>query len=76
MSGIEEIPTESAIVKDENEFDVEADGQFDDDFVTDPNRYIFYRYCSVTFCRNVSVANVSWKTLAASKRPLAERFSH
>lgn len=43
MSVVEEISNQSDAVKDDTEFDVEADEHFEDDFDVDPTRYIFYR---------------------------------
>ncbi|KAF1384336.1 hypothetical protein PFLUV_G00117270 [Perca fluviatilis] len=43
MSGIEEISNESVEVKEDEEFDVEAEDHLRDDFFHDPTRYIFYR---------------------------------
>lgn len=43
MSSIEETSVESAVVKEDQEFDVEAEEQFRDGDGVDPTRYMFYR---------------------------------
>lgn len=44
MSGVEETLNNSVDVKEDAEFDVEAEeDQFGDDYFVDPTRYIFYR---------------------------------
>lgn len=43
MSGVEETLNESADVKEDKEFDVEAEDQLGDDYFGDPTRYKFYR---------------------------------
>lgn len=43
MSAVEETLNEPAGVKEDNEFDVEAEDQLVDDYVVDPTRYLFYR---------------------------------
>lgn len=42
MSAIEDISNESVDVKEDIEFDVEAEDHLEDEFV-DPTRYMFYR---------------------------------
>lgn len=43
MSGVEETSNDSVEVKENKEFDVEAEDHLGDDYVVDPTRYIFYR---------------------------------
>lgn len=43
MSGVEEISNEPVEVKEDKEFDVEAEDQLEDDYFHDPTRYMFYR---------------------------------
>lgn len=43
MSGVEETSSESVEVKEDTEFDVEAEDHLGDGFVVDHTRYIFYR---------------------------------
>ncbi|KAG7517448.1 farnesyltransferase/geranylgeranyltransferase type-1 subunit alpha [Solea senegalensis] len=43
MSGVEVSSNESVEVKEENEFDAEAEDQLEDDYILDPTRYKFYR---------------------------------
>ncbi|XP_069568264.1 protein farnesyltransferase/geranylgeranyltransferase type-1 subunit alpha [Brachyistius frenatus] len=43
MSGVEETLNESVEVKEDKEFDVEAEDQLGDDYGLDPTRYMFYR---------------------------------
>ncbi|KAM6924004.1 protein farnesyltransferase/geranylgeranyltransferase type-1 subunit alpha, partial [Xenentodon cancila] len=43
MSGVVETSNDSVEVKESQEFDVEADEHFGDDYVVDPTRYMFYR---------------------------------
>ncbi|KAG8004249.1 Protein farnesyltransferase/geranylgeranyltransferase type-1 subunit alpha [Nibea albiflora] len=43
MSGVEETLNESVDVKEDKEFDVEADEHVGDDYFVDPTRYLFYR---------------------------------
>lgn len=44
MSDVEETSNNSVDVKEDVEFDVEAEGdQLGDDYFVDPTRYIFYR---------------------------------
>lgn len=43
MSGVEETSNEPLGVKDDKEFDVEAEDHLGDDYFADPTRYLFYR---------------------------------
>lgn len=43
MSSVEDVSSESAAVKEDKAFDVEAEDQFRDDYGVDPTRYMFYR---------------------------------
>ncbi|XP_037531963.1 protein farnesyltransferase/geranylgeranyltransferase type-1 subunit alpha [Nematolebias whitei] len=43
MSSVEDVSSESAAVKEDKAFDVEAEEQFRDDYGVDPTRYTFYR---------------------------------
>ncbi|XP_013865864.1 protein farnesyltransferase/geranylgeranyltransferase type-1 subunit alpha [Austrofundulus limnaeus] len=43
MSSMDETSAESAEVKEDKEFDVEAEEKFKDDYGVDPTRYMFYR---------------------------------
>ncbi|XP_017259841.1 protein farnesyltransferase/geranylgeranyltransferase type-1 subunit alpha [Kryptolebias marmoratus] len=43
MSSVEEVSNESSEVKEEKQFDVEAEDQFEGDYGADPTRYLFYR---------------------------------
>lgn len=43
MSTLVETSNEPAEVKEGQEFDVEAQDHFGDDYVVDPTRYLFYR---------------------------------
>uniref|UniRef100_A0A3P8SHX5 Protein farnesyltransferase/geranylgeranyltransferase type-1 subunit alpha n=1 Tax=Amphiprion percula TaxID=161767 RepID=A0A3P8SHX5_AMPPE len=43
MSGVEATSTEPLQVKEDQEFDVEAEDHLGDDYVVDPTRYMFYR---------------------------------
>lgn len=44
MSGVEETSNNSVDIKEDAEFDLEAEeDHLDDDYFVDPTRYIFYR---------------------------------
>ena len=43
MSGVEDISNQYVDVKEDTEFNVEAEDHLEDDFVVDPTRYKFYR---------------------------------
>lgn len=43
MSGAEETSNEPLNVKEDKEFDVEAEDHIGDDYFVDPTRYLFYR---------------------------------
>lgn len=43
MSGVEDISTESVDIKEDKEFDVEAEDHLGGDYFVDPTRYLFYR---------------------------------
>ncbi len=43
MSGLEETSNESIDVKEDKEFDVDAEDHLEDDYFADPTRYKFYR---------------------------------
>lgn len=43
MSGVEETSNNSVDIKEEREFDVEAEDHLGDGYFVDPTRYLFYR---------------------------------